>query len=93
MKMIGCLRKESKCVISARFLSCKQFLTTVYIGLKDIESNDISDWLENESMQLVVHSLVLQARKLWSMDQLFLVTERGFKRLYKGDFECCQMKR
>ena len=58
--------------------------TMFYIVLKDIKSNSSSDWLEKTSMQLVAHSLELQVRKLQSIDKLFLVTQRWFKRLYEG---------
>ena len=63
------------------------------IVLEDIESNDASNWFEKASTRLVTHSLALQARKLQSMDKLFLATKRGFKRLYEGGFVRCQMKR
>ena len=37
--------------------------TVAYIRLQDIKNNDVSDWLKEESMQLVACSLVPQARK------------------------------
>ena len=51
--------------------------TMVYIGSQDIKNNGISDWLKKESMQLVVHSLLLQVRKLPTIDKLFLVKREG----------------
>ena len=48
---------------------------------EDTESNGASDWLEKASTQLVTHSLEQQARKLQSIDELFLDTKRKFKRL------------
>ena len=71
--------------------NCKK--TVVYIGLKDIENNGVSDWLDKESMQFVPRSLPPQARKFYSIDKLFLAIKREFKRLYEGGFKCCQMKR
>ena len=55
--------------------------TVVYIGLENIKSNGVSDWLEKERTRLVTRLLAPQARKLQSMDELFLATNREFKRL------------
>ena len=65
----------------------------VYIGLQNIKNNGVSDLLEKESTRLVARSLAPQARKLQSIDELFLGTKRGFKRLYEGGFKCFQIKR
>ena len=61
--------------------------------MEDIESKSISDWLKKESTQLVTRSLAPQARELQSIDELFLATKKGLKRLYEGGFERCQIKR
>ena len=57
----------------------------IYIILIDIKSNGASDLLEKASMQLVVHSLAPQARKIQSIDKLFLATKKWFKRCYERD--------
>ena len=55
--------------------------TVVYKVLEDIESNGAFDRLEKANKRLVSHSLALQARKLLSIDELFLTTKKWFKKL------------
>ena len=50
--------------------------TVVYTGLQNIKNNDVSDWLKKESTRLVARSLAREARKLQSIDELFLATKR-----------------
>ena len=58
--------------------NCKKNI--VYEGLADIESNGVSDWLEKESTRLVARSLAPQAKKLQSIDELFLASKRIISR-------------
>ena len=78
------LNQNKNDLIFAQFYNCQQ-------GLEGIKNNSVFDWLEKESMQFVMCPLTMQAKKLQSIDKLFLVTKRGFKRLYEGGFEHCQM--
>ena len=64
----------------------------VYTELESFESNGISNWLKQESTQLIVCSLMLQMRKLQSIDKFFLATTEGL-RDYEAGFEHCQLKR
>ena len=57
--------------------NCKKALA--YIALKDIERNGVSDCLEKESTPLVSRSLAPQARKLHSIDELFLAAKRRLR--------------
>ena len=61
--------------------NCKKALA--YIALKDIERNGVSDCLEKESTPLVSRSLAPQARKLHSIDELFLAAKRGLRDFMK----------
>ena len=58
--------------------------TMVYIGLQDIENNGVSDWSKKKSIRLVAFTCAA-TRKLQSINEHFLATKRGFKRLYKVD--------
>ena len=51
----------------------------VYIGLEDIKNNGVSDSLKKESTRLFAP----QAKKLQSIDELFLAAKRGIKGLYE----------
>ena len=66
-------------------MNCEK--TVVYKILKDTKSNGVSDWLEKASTQLIIHSLAPQPRKLQPIDELFLATKRGFKRLCESGIE------
>ena len=56
--------------------------------------NQLDLWLVGESKHAIGCTLTcLQAGKLESIDKLFLVTKREFKRFYESDFEHCPMKR
>ena len=46
------------------------------VGLENIKTNGVSDWLEKERTRLVTRLLAAQARKLQSMDELGLATNK-----------------
>ena len=49
-----------------------------------MKSKAVADWLKKKSTQLAMRSLAPQARKLQYIDEVFMATERGLKKLYVG---------